>query len=113
MLHILTKHWLLCVRYTQIYKGRSAIVLRDGTALSEEDSLLVGDALAAFNTQPAFQYSLPWEEKTLVIWDNQCCMHAVVPYDFENQSREMWRLTIGEDEVPLGLEMQAAASARL
>ena len=87
-------------------------MLRDGTALSEHDSLLVGDALAAFATQPALTYSLPWAPNTLVIWDNQCCMHAVVPYDFENQSREMWRLTIGEDEVPLGPDLlRAAASA--
>ena len=86
-------------------------MLRDGTVLSEEDSLLVGDALAAFNTQHAFRYYLPWEEDTLVIWDNQCCMHAVVPYDHETQRRTMWRLTIGEDEVPLSSQLSAAAGA--
>eukprot|EP01051_Picozoa_sp_SAG22_P002893 SAG22_NODE_134_length_18372_cov_33.054944_13_plen_107_part_00 len=99
---------------TQIYGGRTRIVLRDGTVLSEQDSLRVGDALAAFATQPGLGCSMPWAPNKLVIWDNQCCMHAVAPYDVENQSREMWRLTIGEDEVPLASDVQtAAAAARL
>ena len=54
--------------------------------------------------------SLPWEANTLVIWDNQCCMHAVVPYDYAKQSRKMWRVTIGEDEVDVAPHLLATVA---
>jgi hypothetical protein len=95
----------------QVYPGRRQIVLRDGSVLSGADSLLVGDALSEFNTQPAFGCVLPWEVGTLAVWDNQCCMHAVVPYDYERQRRKMWRLAVGEEEVPLPGPLVAAAAA--
>jgi|EP01043_Picozoa_sp_COSAG02_P048680 hypothetical protein len=92
----------------QLYGGRKRIVLENGTVLPEHDALVLGDALAKFATQPAFQCALEWEEGTLAIWDNQCCLHAVVPFDYDTQTRKMWRVTVGEEESLLPRSVLAA-----
>jgi alpha-ketoglutarate-dependent taurine dioxygenase len=94
----------------QLYGGRKRIILSDGTVLPEADALVLGDALAEYATQPAFQCALEWEEDSLAIWDNQTCQHAVVPYDYTSQTRKMWRMTIGEDEPPLPPAVLAAVT---
>ena len=80
--------------------------------LQEQDALVLGDALAQFATQPAFQCALEWEEGTLAIWDNQCCLHAVVPFDYDTQTRKMWRVTIGEEESRLPRSVLVAVDPR-
>ncbi len=82
----------------QIYDNRKRIILRNGSELRGEPARILSDALYAFAVQPAFQYLLPWQEHSLVIWDNQSCQHAVIPYDYEAERRKMWRVTTAEDE---------------
>lgn len=81
-----------------IYGKRERILLRDGTVLDKESSRALSDALEAFVTQPCFQYMMPWEANTLLVWDDQVLLHAVVPYDTNAFRRKMWRLTIREKE---------------
>ena len=77
--------------------------------LPEADAVALSDALGKFATQPAFQCALEWEEGTLAIWDNQCCQHAVVPFEYDTQTRKMWRITVGEDELPLPRPVSATS----
>jgi alpha-ketoglutarate-dependent 2,4-dichlorophenoxyacetate dioxygenase len=55
------------------------------------------DALTAFAIQDHFVYRHEWERDDVIMWDNRCLMHAVMPYDADRQRRIMHRTTIVGD----------------
>ena len=61
----------------------------------ESERLL--DALTAFAIQDRFVYRHEWEQDDVIMWDNRCLMHAVMPYDADRQRRIMHRTTIVGD----------------
>ena len=62
---------------------------REGRALLEE--------LTAFAIQERFVYRHEWEQDDVIMWDNRCLMHAVMPYDANRVRRVMHRTTIVGD----------------
>ena len=62
---------------------------REGRALLEE--------LTAFAIQERFVYRHEWEKDDVIMWDNRCLMHAVMPYDASRVRRVMHRTTIVGD----------------
>ncbi|MEM7364466.1 MAG: TauD/TfdA family dioxygenase [Pseudomonadota bacterium] len=42
-------------------------------------------------------YLHQWQTGDFIIWDERISMHCRVPYDAENQVREMWRMTFQND----------------
>jgi taurine dioxygenase len=61
----------------------------------ESERLL--DALTAFAIQDHFVYRHEWERDDVIMWDNRCLMHAVMPYDADRERRIMHRTTIVGD----------------
>jgi taurine dioxygenase len=45
-------------------------------------------------TGPEYTVKWTWQPGDIVAWDNRCTIHSATGYDYENQSREMWRLTL-------------------
>jgi len=45
-------------------------------------------------TAPDFTVKWTWQEGDIVVWDNRCTMHAATGFDDKNYIREMWRLTL-------------------
>ncbi len=58
------------------------------------------DELTAFATRDAFVYRHRWQPHDVLMWDNRCTMHAVMPYDSAHVRRVMHRATIVGDEPP-------------
>ena len=61
-------------------------------AATEGDALL--EELQAHAVQERYTYFQHWQPGDLVLWDNRCTLHAPTPFDDENYSRLMYRLTI-------------------
>ena len=58
------------------------------------------DELARVATQEPFIYSHAWRKDDVIMWDNRCTMHAVMPYDNKTVRRIMHRTTlVGEGPV--------------
>ncbi len=58
------------------------------------------DELTAFATQERFVYRHRWQAGDLLMWDNRCTMHQVMPYDRARQRRIMHRTALaGVDPV--------------
>ncbi len=55
------------------------------------------DDLIAFATQDRFVYRHKWRPHDVIMWDNRCTMHAVMPYDAANVRRIMHCTTIVGD----------------
>lgn len=58
------------------------------------------DELTRHATQDRFVYRHRWQKDDVIMWDNRCTMHAVMPYDSVNHRRIMHRTTIVGDERP-------------
>lgn len=71
----------------------------DGYGEAEGREML--DELIAHATQPRFHYVHKWRRHDVIMWDNRCTMHAVMPYDSERHRRIMHRTTIVGDERPV------------
>jgi alpha-ketoglutarate-dependent taurine dioxygenase len=70
----------------------------EGMPDAEARALL--DELARFATQEQFVYAHAWRKDDVILWDNRCTMHAVMPYDNKTVRRIMHRTTlIGESPV--------------
>lgn len=63
-----------------------------------------GDALLAelieHATADRFVYRHVWRQHDVIMWDNRCTMHSVMPYDSVNHRRIMHRTTIVGEERP-------------
>ena len=57
---------------------------------------LLGE-LIAFATQDRFVYRHKWRKDDVIMWDNRCTMHAVMPYENTRVRRIMHRTTIVGD----------------
>ena len=60
------------------------------------------DELIAHATQDKFVYRHQWQAHDIIMWDNRCTMHAVMPYDSVNHRRVLHRVTIAGDRAPIG-----------
>jgi alpha-ketoglutarate-dependent taurine dioxygenase len=70
----------------------------EGMPEAEARALL--DKLARFATQEQFVYAHAWRQDDVIMWDNRCTMHAVMPYDNKTVRRIMHRTTlVGESPV--------------
>lgn len=67
-----------------------------------EESRRILRELTAFATQPQFVFRHRWRPGDLVIWDNRCTMHRLIPYDEERLRRRMHRTTVKGDRPFLG-----------
>ncbi len=56
--------------------------------------------LIAHATQDCFVYRHKWKRNDVIMWDNRCTMHAVMPYDAAKKRRIMHRTTIVGDDPP-------------
>lgn len=65
-----------------------------------EASTALLDELVEHATDERFVYTHRWSRDDVIMWDNRCTMHAVLPYDNVNQRRIMHRTTIVGDERP-------------
>jgi alpha-ketoglutarate-dependent taurine dioxygenase len=61
---------------------------------AEDDSVLVLRDLLPYVTGPDFTVKWCWKPGDIVAWDNRCTLHAATGYDYQRDSREMWRLTL-------------------
>jgi taurine dioxygenase len=82
--------------------GRLSLFLSPHTmvridGLPEEDGRALLDELTAFATQERFVYRHKWRRDDVILWDNRCTMHAVMPYDAAHVRRIMHRTTIVGD----------------
>src|SRR5256885_6999138 len=66
----------------------------EGLARDDADALIT--ELAEFAGRPEFVYAHRWETDDVVLWDNRCTMHRVMPYD-PGERRVMHRTTIVGD----------------
>jgi alpha-ketoglutarate-dependent 2,4-dichlorophenoxyacetate dioxygenase len=62
--------------------------LEEGRKLVEE--------LIAFATQPQFVYQHRWTMDDLVLWDDRCTMHRVLPFDDLRHRRRMRRTSVAD-----------------
>jgi taurine dioxygenase len=53
--------------------------------------------LLAHATQPRFVYTHKWRTGDLVMWDNRCTLHRVLPFDQQRFRRRMHRTTLVSD----------------
>ncbi len=65
--------------------------------LAEDEGRALLDQLSAFATQDRFVYRHQWRQDDVILWDNRCTMHAVMPYDAATLRRVMHRTTIVGD----------------
>lgn len=67
----------------------------EGMGRDEGRALL--DELTRFAIQDRFVYRHEWQKDDVIMWDNRCLMHAVMPYDADRVRRIMHRTTIVGD----------------
>ena len=66
--------------------------------MAESDAFALIDELTAWATQERFVYRHRWREGDLLMWDNRCTMHQVMPYDRRGQRRVMHRTALAGRE---------------
>ena len=86
--------------------GRRSLFLSPHTmagivGMDEHVGLALLDELTEHATQERFVYRHQWRRDDVIMWDNRCTMHAVMPYDSAKQRRIMHRTTIVGDERPM------------
>ncbi|MCG8375869.1 MAG: TauD/TfdA family dioxygenase, partial [Chlorobiales bacterium] len=69
-----------------------------GLELDESDAIL--NYLMAHLKKPMFQCRLHWTDHTVVVWDNRCTQHIVIP-DFQPSYRLNHRVAIQDDARPI------------
>jgi alpha-ketoglutarate-dependent taurine dioxygenase len=71
----------------------------EGMGAAEGRALL--DALIAHATEARFVYRHHWKPDDVLMWDNRCTMHAVMPYESAKHRRIMHRTTIAGEAPPV------------
>ena len=66
--------------------------------MPEQEGRALLDELTAFAIQDRFVYRHEWEKDDVIMWDNRCLMHAVMPYDANRVRRIMHRTTLVGDQ---------------
>jgi len=72
-----------------------------GMADAEAEALI--DELAAWAAQERFVYRHRWRQGDMLMWDNRCTMHQVMPYDRRNERRTMHRTALAGREPVLAV----------
>jgi taurine dioxygenase len=68
--------------------------------MSQDESRELLGQLVKFATQDRFVYRHKWRKDNVIMWDNRCTMHAVMPYNNAKHRRILHRTTIaGETPV--------------
>tara|TARA_B100000676_G_scaffold307962_1_gene367637 strand:- start:2638 stop:3624 length:987 start_codon:yes stop_codon:yes gene_type:complete len=60
----------------------------------EDESVLIIRDLLPHITGPSFTVKWSWQPGDIVVWDNRSTLHAATGFDYERNTREMWRLTL-------------------
>ena len=60
----------------------------------EDDSVHILRDLLPFMTGPEFTVKWGWQPGDVVVWDNRCTIHSATGFEYEQHTREMWRLTL-------------------
>ena len=86
--------------------GRRSLMLSPHTmvgieGMAEVESRSLLDALIAHAMEDRFVYRHQWRKDDVLMWDNRCTMHAVMPYDARAHRRIMHRTTIVGDAAPV------------
>lgn len=74
--------------------------MSDVVGLPEADGRALLEELTRHATDERFVYRHQWRQDDVIMWDNRCTMHAVMPYGSANHRRIMHRTTIVGDERP-------------
>ncbi len=70
----------------------------------EHESVQILRGLLPEITGPEFTVKWQWQPGDVVGWDNRCTIHSATGYDYDQYSREMWRLTLLERRQALAAE---------
>ena len=62
----------------------------------EHETVQILRGLLPTITGPKYTVKWAWQPGDIVSWDNRCTIHSATGYDYEQYSREMWRLTLLE-----------------
>jgi alpha-ketoglutarate-dependent taurine dioxygenase len=62
--------------------------------MTEAEGFALIDELTAWATQERFVYRHKWHEGDMLMWDNRCTIHQVMPYDRRSQRRTMHRTAL-------------------
>lgn len=64
--------------------------------MTEVESQPIIDFLVRFGSKPDLTTRHSWNVGDVVFWDNRCVMHYAI-HDYENETREMHRVTVQGD----------------
>tara|TARA_Y100000588_G_scaffold113603_1_gene124680 strand:+ start:293 stop:1186 length:894 start_codon:yes stop_codon:yes gene_type:complete len=67
---------------------------------SEKEGRNLLEYLISHSTQKQFVYKHKWQVDDILMWDNRCTMHAVLPYKSGTERRIMHRTTIAGESRP-------------
>ena len=67
--------------------------------MTDQESRPLIDFLVSHGSSPDLTMRYSWDLGDVVMWDNRCVMHYAI-HDYENETREMHRVTV-EGEVPV------------
>ena len=65
--------------------------------LSEAEGDALMDALFEHCAQERFQYSHPWSQGDMLIWDNRAALHQATPINVPSERRYMHRIMLKGD----------------
>ena len=88
------------------YTGRKAMYSVSGTSFAiegmpEDEGLALLRELAAYSTQPKYQYRMRYGVGDVVIWDNASVLHSATLTD-PADPRTLFRITVKETQRPMG-----------
>lgn len=69
-----------------------------GLSIQESDEIL--NELTASVTRTELVYTHQWQLDDLVVWDNRCVLHRVLPYDSDKHRRKLVRTEVLGDAAP-------------
>lgn len=86
--------------------GRTSLFLSPHTmegveGMPDADGRALLGALIAHATSGDFTYRHQWQLDDVIMWDNRCTMHAVIPFDESRHCRELHRTTLIGDGPPI------------
>jgi taurine dioxygenase len=81
--------------------------------MADADARAFLEELTQFATQERFVYRHNWRKDDIIMWDNRCTMHAVMPYDNAHARRILHRTTLVGDGPVLAAADEALQAADL
>lgn len=98
------EHPLVCV---DPYSNKQTLLFSAHTSrivgmTCKESSMLLNNLLNLV-TREEHVYTHHWKTNDLILWANWRSMHRVLPYDYGNSRRRLWRAEILSDKSPRGV----------